>query len=165
MTATVPSTQYRYKLTRHHAPDESHNGKICWVMLNPSTADESKDDPTIRKVMGFSWNAGYSDIVVVNLFAARATEPRDLMYFADPVGVGNDIVVGEEMTTADAVVFAWGAWYGSRVNRIATPPDVMGIAKHYCIKPLCLGLTSAGHPNHPLMLPWTTQFVPFDLGA
>lgn len=154
---------YRYLLTRRLAdPMVPAVGTICWVMCNPSTADDSVDDNTIRKVKSFSWREGFRDLVVVNLFAARATKPVDLITMEDPVGPGNDIVVGETMTTADAVVFAWGAWPSSkRAARLPKTVDPMSIAEHYGINPLALGVNKDGSPWHPLYIPGNTKLVPY----
>jgi hypothetical protein len=65
-------------------------GPLCWVLLNPSTADDRRDDPTIRRCLGFARSLGYGGIHVVNLFAFRATCPRQLRAADDPVGPDND---------------------------------------------------------------------------
>lgn len=78
---------YRYWLCREWSPGLD---SLVWLMLNPSTADATQDDPTIRRCMGFARRWGYGGITVVNLYAYRATNPRDLLTAADPVGPEND---------------------------------------------------------------------------
>ena len=77
---------YRYTLWRGPGPDEPY---VCIVGLNPSTADTQKNDPTIRRCIGFAEEWGYENLCVMNLFAWRATYPRDLKNAADPVGPEN----------------------------------------------------------------------------
>jgi len=121
-------------------------------MLNPSTADADLDDPTIRKVVGFSRRAGYGVALVVNLFAWRATKPRDcLLNRATAEGSYNRDAIMQAAAISEAVVCAWGAqpWASERASR------VLGwLAKHpreEPIKLLCLGTTKSGAPLHPLM--------------
>ena len=148
---------YRYRLWRIWDPDRH---PTAFVMLNPSTADASIDDPTIRRCMGFARSWGAGGLVVVNLYAYRATDPRDLMAAADRgidiVGPENDAHVRTVFSVVDAVVFAWGAaTLGpgvARRVRDALPPRV---------EVSCLGVTKHGHPRHPLYLAATTQRVPF----
>src|SRR5450755_1416997 len=83
---------YRYRLTRTWGSSGSH---AVWVMLNPSTADALADDPTIRRCTGFSRALGLDGLVVVNLFALRATEPRELRRHPEPAGPANDWFIQE----------------------------------------------------------------------
>ncbi len=138
--------QYRYLLSRVW-----NKAGLCvlFVMLNPSTANADADDPTIRRCMGFasSWEMGA--FVVANLYAFRATQPAVLFQAADPVGPDNDLHLEQAMKRADRVVLAWGN-HGLRDERAT---EVLGIIKSLNIKPMCLGLTNAGQPRHPLYLP------------
>lgn len=91
---------YRYMLTREW---DEHGDKICWVMLNPSTADETLDDPTIRRVRSFSQREGYGSLVVVNLYAMRATDPKGLIgSVVDNVGHVTTLTCGGRWTQATA---------------------------------------------------------------
>src|SRR4029079_19593153 len=110
-----PCGRYRYRLTR--VWDESRPA-VCWVMLNPSTADAVKDDPTIRRGSSFSWSWGAGGLVVVNLFAFRATNPADLLDAPDPVGPENDAHVRDAAKGAGLVMAAWGV-HGSGLGRNA----------------------------------------------
>jgi hypothetical protein len=148
--------RYRYTLSRRWDDQLSLTGDraapVVWVMLNPSTADHQVDDPTIRRCVGFSRREGYTALTVVNLFALRASDPKELARADDPVGPGNDAaIVGavyEVLTDGGLVIAAWSAHqHPLMVERIAR---VREIARE-CATPLrCLGHTKAGHPRHPL---------------
>lgn len=135
-------------------------GCVNWIMLNPSTADDVFDDPTIRKCIGFSKRWGYSSLVVTNLFAFRATRPADLkdlvkLDYARAVGV-NDAPLIEAATSADLVVAAWGI-HGKLAGR---DQDVLfrvlpEIPLH------CIGRTKDGHPLHPCMAGYTDNPLVF----
>lgn len=138
-----PCGRYRYWLTRRW----SDAPLLAWVMLNPSTADASQDDPTIRRCMGFARGWGYGGIVVVNLFAFRATKPDDVWSEgAAAVGPDNDRHILEQ-TRDRRVIAAWGTLGNtyrrdSHVMRLLAGRDV-----HH------IGLTKDGHPRHPLYVP------------
>lgn len=145
-------TAYRYKLSRKWSfgrfDDIYPKGQLCFVLLNPSTADDVLDDQTIRRCITISKRDGYSEMVVVNLFAARATHPGELLTVDDPIGPDNDTFVSDAISRAAAVVFGWGA----------TVPAALGVNQQFRAhvhslrsghQPLCLGLTADGHPRHP----------------
>lgn len=144
---------YRYWLLRQWAPGL----RVCFVMLNPSTADADVDDPTIRRCMGFARDWGYSGIVVVNLFAFRATNPKELSAATvDPVGPDNDAAIALTIGGNAAVICAWGA-HGSLLNRGA---QVLDIIRRSGGNPSMLRMTKGGHPAHPLYLPRTCVPTP-----
>jgi hypothetical protein len=128
--------RYRYRLWRRW---DRSRPVVVFVMLNPSTADADKDDPTIRRCIGFARAWGYGGIEVVNLFAYRATLPRSLRAVDDPVGPENGRHIRRAVARADLVVLAWGAH--ARASRLLSLPRAR-----------CLGLTRAGQPRHPLYL-------------
>jgi len=137
--------QYRYLLTRMWRPAPAP--QLVFVMLNPSTADAATDDPTIRRCMRFARDLGYGGIVVVNLFAYRATNPRRLLEVDDPVGPGNTAVLQSIIGGArHDVVAAWGATGGQFGREQAI------LVEHIATRrPLQqLGHTKDGHPRHPL---------------
>lgn len=154
-----PCGQYRYWLLR--VWDRSLP-TLPIVMLNPSTADASKDDPTIRRCMSFAKGFGYGGIRVVNLFAFRATSPADMKAAADPYGPEGSAVLSEIFMVAgmtDApVLAAWGAHgnHKGRADMIKTS------AKGWNVRLVCLGKTADGHPRHPLYIPGHATFVPLD---
>jgi hypothetical protein len=136
---------YRYDLTR--VWDRAKN-RLCFVMLNPSTADSMVDDPTIRRCGGFAHSWGYGSIVVVNLFALRVTRPIHLNDHPDPVGPLNDDVAGFWIRRLP-VIAAWGA-HKKTVERVEWFGEQIALNDH----PVrCLGTTKDGHPRHPLYVP------------
>jgi hypothetical protein len=136
---------YRYTLTRAWDPGLP---AVAFVMLNPSTADARRDDPTIRRCINLARAWGFGSMCAVNLFAFRATHPADLRAAPDPVGPANDRHLLRVCSAADQTIVAWGV-HGSFRRRDAQVLDL--IAR--CCRPRCLGLTKAGLPRHPLMIP------------
>lgn len=130
---------YRYSLWREWIGGD---GYVMFVGLNPSTADEKNDDPTIRRCVGFAQAWGFSALCMANLFAFRATDPKVMMQAADPVGPENDRWLRTLSDGASLVVAAWGT-DGSHLGRDRVVCDVIGAMD-------CLGFTKAGHPRHPL---------------
>jgi hypothetical protein len=126
-------------------------------MLNPSTADAEKDDPTIRKVVGFSKRWGAGGLVVVNLFAYRSTDPKKLLKHYDPVGPGNDAAI-ERWSKGRRVIAAWGA-----NARVIGERDqwVQDMALFDVPLVECLKLSSDGYPWHPLYVPYDTEPIPY----
>ncbi len=124
-----------------------------FIGLNPSTADENDDDPTIRRCVNFASDWGYGGLCMVNLFALRATDPNEMMKRSEPVGPENDRLLLELSEQAGIVIAAWGT-RGAFQNR--------DNAVYTLIKNLkCFGLTQGGHPRHPLYLPKNTKLIPF----
>ena len=98
--------QYRYLLTRDVA--SIGNGTVTFVCLNPSTADATEDDPTIRRCTRFAREWGYAQLKVVNLYAYRSTDPSQLARVPDPVGPENDDILSAVLGSSDCIVAAWG---------------------------------------------------------
>lgn len=146
---------YRYQLWRRW---DSALPAVNWIMLNPSTADASEDDPTIRRCVGFAKAWGYGGIVVTNLFAFRATDPRDMKKAADPVGPENDDAIVATAAGAGLVVCAWGA-HGVHLGRSG---EVLAMLFCGSVKTTALKLTSAGEPCHPLYLPGELRPFPYE---
>lgn len=132
---------YRYLLSRTW--DEGTE-RLGFVMLNPSTADAELDDPTIRRCMSFARRQSFGGIVVVNLFAFRATSPKDMLAAADPVGPENDDWL-VEVARGRTMVAAWGAT--PTQGRAAIVAEMLTSSARTL---QALGTTSAGHPRHPL---------------
>jgi hypothetical protein len=118
----------------------------CFVMLNPSTADETTDDPTIRRCIGFATDWGHAALTVVNLYSLRATRPADLFASRARLGADDDRVLLEHAERADFVLAAWGA-HGTRDGRGA---EVMSLLAKAQLTVHALGLTKNGQPRHPL---------------
>lgn len=129
---------YRYTLRRTWA-----SGPSCtFIMLNPSTADADNDDPTIRRCISFAKREGCGSLLVVNLFAFRATKPEDMAKAEDPVGPENARYLDEATRNPfDTCIAAWGAHPMAQKagQELADEYDLM-----------CLGKTKAGAPRHPL---------------
>jgi hypothetical protein len=136
---------YRYLLWRRWAV-----GPAClFIMLNPSTADDAMDDPTIRRCIGFAREWGYASLEVANLFAVRATRPGVLYRHPDPIGERNDECLREASRRCDRVVCAWGN-HGRLAGR---GTRVLAGLLSMRVRPWCLGLTKSGQPIHPLYQP------------
>ncbi|MDB6178788.1 DUF1643 domain-containing protein [Paracoccus sp. Z330] len=145
---------YRYALTREWGPGQ----RIAYVMLNPSTADERRNDPTIERCERRARQLGFGAMQIVNLFAFRATDPRDLKRAAHPVGAMNDRILTEAVGWADRVLCAWGV-HGVHHAR---DQEVLGLLREHSSKLCHLGLTRAGQPRHPLYISYATALVPWD---
>ncbi|WP_127580893.1 DUF1643 domain-containing protein [Paenibacillus koleovorans] len=142
--AIIDSTgAYRYSLWRIWNPDLP---KVLFVMLNPSTADASIDDPTIRRCIGFAKAWGFGSLEVVNLFAYRATDPEELKKCSDPIGPNNDYHIRRAAHRADKIIAAWGT-KGSLLGR-----DRLVMEIFHSFPMFCLDVSKAGHPKHPLYI-------------
>ena len=159
---------YRYTLTREWKAGDlygcSGSGKrLTVVMLNPSTADSERNDPTIRRVIDFAWSGLFGSILVVNLFAMRATDPHDLEDAADPVGPDNDQHLRAALTAAVEadlpVLAAWGAHAGKKWLAIDRADKVLAMVPG--VRWVCLGTTKHGSPRHPLYVRASQSMVPF----
>lgn len=149
-----PCGRFRYRLYRRWAP----GALLLYIMLNPSTADGEVNDPTIRRCVWFASNHGYGAMLVVNLFAFRATKPADLKRAEIRVGPDNDLHIREAVKESTTVCVAWGAHaaeYGSRPSR------VLDLLRELGVEPVCLGCSRDGLPRHPLMLPNGARFEPY----
>jgi hypothetical protein len=141
---------YRYSLWREWDIDKS---KIVFIMLNPSKADASIDDPTLRRCISFAKFWDYGSLIVVNLFAFRTASPLELKKVGDPVGKQNDRYLKKAIKSADRVVVAWGN-NGKLMQR---DRFVLELLSKHNIQPNCLGITKAGYPRHPLYVVCSKQ--------
>lgn len=135
--------KYRYILWRSWK--SSSRNFVLFIALNPSTADESADDPTIRRCKSFAMNLSADGFLIANLFAFRATRPIDLKQSKSPIGIDNDnwLVAANEFS--QRTVVCWGN-DGSHMDRAAAVLPRL-------INPEYLRMTKSGHPSHPLYLP------------
>ena len=131
---------WRYCLTRDVAP-LTGDGTCAFIGLNPSTADEERDDPTIRRCTRFAHDWGYARLEMINLYAYCCTDPLRLDAAPDPIGPRNDQVISIVCGGSDLVVCAWGC-HAEPVRAAA----VLELVRD----PHCLGLTKDGAPRHPL---------------
>lgn len=152
-----PDGRYRYALWREWKTPLTQPTWATFVMLNPSTADHQVDDPTIRRCVGFARRLGANGLVVVNLYAYRATDPAELWRAADPVGPDGDATLTEFLGLSarhgGPLIAAWGAHAQS--DRVAAV-----LAMHGADRFQALGLTKSGAPRHPLYLPATARPTP-----
>lgn len=141
--------RYRYRLWRAWGTGP----RVLFLMLNPSTADEAKLDPTVRRCYGYAQDWGYDGFEVCNIFAYRATDPDDMKAQADPIGPFNDTIIASVARSIDLeggrVIAAWGVHgkYKNRSQRVQALLRVADVPLHY------LRMTKTGEPNHPLYLP------------
>lgn len=126
---------------------------INFCMLNPSTADEVQNDPTVERCERRAQALDFGGYVVTNIFALRSTDPRALYVDADPIGSGNDDAIIAAARASALVVCAWGA-HGELKQRGTA---VLSLLLDAGIHPHVLSLTKDGHPAHPLYLPYTLQ--------
>jgi hypothetical protein len=150
-TIFSPCRQYRYTLWREF--DMFNSSYAMFVGLNPSTADEVQNDPTVRRCINFAKSWGYGALCMTNIFAYRATDPREMVAQADPVGPENDEWLVRCAREAGIVVAAWGN-HGSYLDR---DREVMRILDNLS----CLGITKAGQPIHPLYVPADRKTIPY----
>lgn len=150
-------SKYRYQLERSFVLQPVAVATVTWAMLNPSTADGTVDDPTIRRCMGFSTAWGFHVMKIVNLYAFRATKPADLWRINDPVGPENGDWIDRAAEASSRVVLAWGAM-GARSCR------GLYLERRLCERfrdsastlVMVMGRTKSGEPVHPLYLPSDT---------
>ncbi len=144
--------KFRYHLTRVW---DLTGPKLGILGLNCSTADAVKDDPTIRREMGFARRLGYGSIYKGNIFAYRATDPKVMKRARDPVGPENDLWIKGIASCVDRLIVAWGA-HGSFKNRDREVYELLRGKSLWCF-----GVTKDGHPKHPLYLRGDTPLVPW----
>lgn len=145
--------KFRYRLWRKWGP----GSPLLFVMLNPSTADGTADDATIRRCYGFASRAGFGELEVVNLYAYRATKPADLRAAGYPIGPDNDRHITQAARAAAAVCVAWGA----NAAGLSRPGEVLQMLRDHGVRPQCLAVTRSGYPQHPLMLSSECKLQPF----
>jgi hypothetical protein len=142
-------TQHEFALDDAHAAERA--GKLVhFVMLNPSTADEREDDPTIRRVCDFAKRWGYEGVVVTNLFALRTPHPSELINHPAPVGDDNAVRTRQAVERTQLTVCAWGAYgrfkdAGDAMRQFLRTMRPTEFVMH-------LGLTKDGAPRHPLYI-------------
>jgi hypothetical protein len=141
---------YRYLLTRVWQPE---GRKALFILLNPSTATETQNDPTVERCERRARALGFGAFRVTNIFAFRATDPRVMRAVPDPVGPQNDAAIAESLPWADHIICAWGA-HGSHLGR---GEAVTAALRQSGCSLFHLGLTQAGAPKHPLYISYQRQ--------
>jgi hypothetical protein len=144
-----PFRKYRYSLWRGWDPTKD---PIAFIGLNPSTANEDSDDPTIRRIINFANDWGYGGVCMFNLFALVTPNPKDLLLSIDPIG-RNDEYLKWLISLKYKVVFAWGSFPQAkeRASKVLSMFD----------EKWCMGLNNDGSPKHPLYLPKNTELIPY----
>lgn len=165
---------HRFRLWRYvddMAGVKRGGARVLFVMLNPSTADETMDDLTIKKCIGFAqrWGVGGGLVEIVNLFSYRATDPADLwvwcaqhgppLYAPDEITQENEDAVLYCALAGSKVVLAWGAHKDPAFAAISD--HVVRELDRFKLGLWCLGTTKDGHPRHPSRLGYYTALVPY----
>lgn len=162
-----PDETYRYRLWRTitHPDQGTLDGRrdhstVAFVLLNPSTADATTDDPTLRRCIGFAERWGYDRVELGNLFAYRAKKPDELEDAEDPIGPANQQHLKEICLQADRVVVGWGAHDIATTLGLTMVATVMGATGG---RLYCLGTTNDGNPRHPLYVKGDTDPRPWEV--
>ncbi|MGB7317347.1 MAG: DUF1643 domain-containing protein [Planktotalea sp.] len=142
--------RYRYSLSREW---DRSGRRVHFIMLNPSTATEVQNDPTVERCERRARALDFGSFTVTNIFAWRDTDPRKMKAASDPIGSDNDAAILKASAEADQIIAAWGT-HGAHMSRGAAVEQVLRTLG----KPLYhLGLSKAGHPKHPLYIAYSEQ--------
>ena len=150
-----PTELYRYSLWREW---DTNAPRVAFVMLNPSRADATNDDPTLLRCISFAQSWGYGSLEVVNLFAYRASKPAELKKVTDPVGSENDYYIEKAVKLANKIIVAWG---NQSILRDRYKVVLNMLAGLSAFELYCLGTTKKGHPYHPLYVKGNTKPVKY----
>tara|TARA_Y100000310_G_C20698667_1_gene827657 strand:+ start:5255 stop:5773 length:519 start_codon:yes stop_codon:yes gene_type:complete len=151
-----PSGKHRYLLNRTWNP----SGKsLLYIGLNPSTATEISNDPTITRVINFAKREGFGSISICNLFSYRATLPSDLKSSSDPIGKETDPFILQQAKKADSILLGWG----NHASFLERGKSVQNLLLPHKEKTFCLGLTKSNEPKHPLYLKSESPFIRLNL--
>lgn len=148
-----PDRVYRYSLWRRWEQDAPY---ALFIGLNPSTADEHQDDPTIRRCKRFAADWGYGAFYMANIFAIRATDPKEMLAHPKPIGIDNNVWLQNLARKAGVIVCAWGT-HGSHRNRNKEVELLLDAHRL-----MCLGTTKDGHPRHPLYIKASQPLIDFN---
>jgi hypothetical protein len=149
-----PCRTWRYTLWRtwNDGPD----ARLCaFIGLNPSTADETENDPTIRRCISFAKSWGYDGLVMLNIFAFRATLPEDMKAAIDPVGPHNNHILEQYSDKSSLVIAAWGK-HGDYLDRAKAVASMIPNLH-------CLTVNNDGSPRHPLYVSGKTMPTPWPI--
>lgn len=147
--------RYRYALTR--VWDETR-GRVHFCMLNPSTATEYQNDPTVERCERRARALGFGAFRVTNIFAWRDTDPRRMRAAIDPIGPANDAAIQAAAAWANQTICAWGT-HGEHLNRGTAVTRFLVQSGEQLFH---LGLSKMGHPKHPLYIGYATRPMPWD---
>ena len=157
--ALSPCGRYRWWLQRVWEPDRP---RLVFLGLNPSHADAHRDDPTLRRIVGFARSWGFGAVEVLNLFARVSASPGLLRRCSDPVGPENDAWLARRMAPAGGPPgVVWLGWGNHGVWR-CRDQQVLAALAAASVPMAAIALTKAGHPRHPLYAPGGAQLQPLD---
>lgn len=141
--------RYRYELTRRWGP----GGLVVFTMLNASDADEYRNDPTVRRCIGFGQLWGFGGMVITNIFGLKSMDPALLSQVDDPIGLENDYYLKKNYKDADLAVYAWGN-HGQLFDRGRQVYEALGPG-------FCFGVNRSGEPVHPLYQRRDTKLIDY----
>ena len=142
--------RYRYALTRVWKFEAS---RLVFVMLNPSTATEVQNDPTVERCERRARTLGFGSLQVTNIFAWRDTDPKKMRTAKDPIGPDNDKTIMEACSWGDQIIGAWGT-HGAHLGRGVQVKQILRSSD----KPVFhLGISKGGHPKHPLYIAYSQK--------
>lgn len=142
--------RYRYALTRVWKFEAS---RLVFVMLNPSTATEVQNDPTVERCERRARTLGFGSLQVTNIFAWRDTDPKKMRTAKDPIGPDNDKTIMEACSWGDQIIAAWGT-HGAHLGRGVQVKQILRSSD----KPVFhLGISKGGHPKHPLYIAYSQK--------
>lgn len=147
-----PGRVYRYFLIRELRKSKKPS-RVLFVLLNPSTADETKNDPTVERCQRRAWSLGFDVMMVCNIFALRSTMPEYLYKADDPIGVDNNAWIRFAASNADLVICGWGM-HGRHLDRGV---KVLDLIRNTGRKTYALKINEGGIPGHPLYLKYSLQ--------
>ena len=147
-----PCKNYRYSLTRTHFQAKK---SLLFILLNPSTATEIKNDPTIARCQKRAALLGYKGFIICNLFAYRTKSPKIMKNYHDPIGSENNSVIKKNLRLADKVICAWGN-HGTHLNQAY---EIVKILKDMKTQAYHLGLTKSAQPTHPLYIGYNQKLI------
>ncbi|MEH6667760.1 MAG: DUF1643 domain-containing protein [Psychrobacter sp.] len=148
---------YRYNITRKW--NLEGDNLVSFIGLNPSTADASKDDPTLLRCINFSKSLGFDGMILVNLFAYRSTSPKAMKEFINPIGEENDAYIIDAIMQTNKTILCWGN-HGVHKSRDI---EIHNLIRTYRELNFCFGKTLSNQPRHPLYLSRNTPLERFYL--
>lgn len=156
---------WRYKLWRIW---DTAKPPLVMLMLNPSTADETANDPTVERCERRAYAGGFAGLIVMNIFAICATDPDDMKAAGDPVGPENDDHIGQvlalaTLAAAGGQALAWKicAGWGIHGSHLGRDRVVSALFERAGVPLYCLGVTASGQPRHPLYVGYSVPFQPW----
>jgi hypothetical protein len=151
-----PDEKYRYVLWREWSEEKR---RLVVIGLNPSTADATKNDRTVTRCINFAKREDCGGLIMLNLFALRATDPKVMLSAADPIGTENDKYIAAHCFANHRIVLcAWGVHGGHRERDVRVAEGVLGNLSLWC-----LGTTKEGDPRHPLYIRADRELEPFSV--